>query len=324
MFILNCEISADNQGMRNFALLLIFMIVLSFQGCGGKVGFFTSEEDRDSKFKNGEGYGGKPTPYDFLDPKRVCADVGANGKPLPTSQIFVLSDKSVQLVREGCADTKPRTLAASEYSFAPNGDVVYQNQTFTRNTTQDPFDIVAATCPSGRTPLANPVRTSFLAEPLDLQAPVWESAGLAVTLEGALASLPLYQVQRNDPTMLEGWHRMAQSPILTSGEAYVFSFYAKPDSSARALFTSYYPGVQDFRIEFDLVTGAATVQSAVGVKLLSTKAQSFAGGLYINIYFESLNNTSANIGVASAGEFLGSSISMTALQFEQVSNFCSP
>jgi hypothetical protein len=207
---------------------------------------------------------------------------------------------------------------------ANNGDLIYQNQTFTLLSNQGPFDVVASSCPAGQTPLANPVRQSFLQAPLDLQDPVWEHAGLAVDLVGSLASLPLYQVQRNDPNALESWHRMAQSPLLVAGETYVFSVFVKPDPVEKMQFVSYFPNVQDVRIEFDLLTGAANIQSSTGVQILGTKAQMFGGGLYINIFFRSLSSTSANIGVASSGQFLGSSILATALQFEKVSNFCGP
>ena len=117
---------------------------------------------------------------------------------------------------------------------------------------------------------------------------------------------------------------MAQSPILAAGETYAFSFFVKPDPVEKLQFVSYYPNVQDVQIEFDLMTGAATIQSSTGVQMLGTKAQMFAGGLYINIFFRSLSSTSANMGVASSGQFLGSKILATALQFEKVSNFCAP
>lgn len=305
------------------ALLFLFLVLLPFQGCGGKMGFLSLKETG-LQSENGEGYGGKPTPYDFSDANRTCADIGANGKPLPNSQIFLFSNNTARLVRENCADIVPRTLSIADYSFAANGNLIYQNQTFLRNSSQSPFDVVAATCPAGKTMLANATRTSFVQEPLDLQSAVWEHGGLAVTLEGSLASLPLYRVERNDPTALESWHRMAQSPILTAGESYVYSFYVRPDASEKAMFTSYFPNTQDFRIEFDLVGGGATVQSAVGVAQVSTKARAFAGGLFISIYFQSLASTSANIGIASSGAFLGSAISTTALQLERISNFCSP
>jgi hypothetical protein len=310
--------------MGKIALLLLLLVFLPFQACTDRT-FFTSHDHAIFKSEtNGEGYSGKPTPYDFTDKNQACSDKGANGKPLPNSQIFTFPNGLVQVVRENCADITPRTLSSQEYSFANNGDLLYQNQTFAINLNQDPFAVVAASCPTGRTLLANPVRTSLMRDSLDLQTSGWESPGLAVNLEGSLASLPVFKVERNDPNALESWHRMAQSPFLASGESYVFSFFVKPDPNEKVMFTSYYPNVQDFRMEFDLVTGAATVQSLTGVKLLSTKAQLFAGGLYINIYFQTLSNVQANIGMASSGQFLGSSISTTALQLEKLSNFCSP
>jgi hypothetical protein len=310
--------------MRNLAILSMLLILLPFQACTNQLVFSTLGGNALTAGINGEGYGGKPTPYDFADQNSRCSEIGANGKPLPNSQIFLFASGLAQLVRENCTDIQPRPLSSQEYSVDSSGNILYHNQIFIPNVNQTPFDVVAASCPAGKTMLTNPVRLSLMREPLDLQASMWEHPGLAVNLEGSLASLPLYQVQRNDPNALESWHRMAQSLIFETGQSYVFSFYVKPDATEKVMFTSYYPNLQDFRVEFDLITGAATVYSTIGVNLISTKAQNFAGGLYINIYFQAQNNVHANIGMASSGQFLGSSVSATALQVEKLSNFCTP
>ncbi len=306
-------------------LILLALIILAYQACGNRLDFNGVVENLISTpDKNGEPYSGKPTIYDFSNQQKVCLEKGANGNALPNSQIFMFPNGLAELVRENCVDIPPKPLSAQDYSIAGNGDLIYQNQIFTTLLNPDPFAVVAAACPAGRTLLAHPVRTSFMQEPLDLQASVWEHPALSVNLVGSLGSLPLYKVQRNDPNALENWHRMAQSPILVAGETYVYSFYVKPDPSEKLIFVSYYPNIQDVEIEFDLVTGAATIQNSMGASQISTQAQMFSGGLYINIYFQSLSSTSANIGIASVGQFLGSSVSATALQFEKVSNFCSP
>jgi hypothetical protein len=273
---------------------------------------------------NGEGYTGKPTPYDFMNPNQPCLEKGANGNPLPSSQIFIFPSGGAQLVRENCMDITPRGLNFQDYTITANGEIIYQNQVFASNLNPDPFAVVAASCPAGKTLLANPQRTSLVKEPLDLLAPIWESAGLTVTLEGSLASLPVYKVERQDPNVLENWHRMAQSPFFAVGESYVFSFFAKTSATEKVKFISYYPNVQDFEIEFDLISGAATVLGTMGVNLLSTNVQVFGNGLFISVYFQPLSDVQANIGISSVGEFVGSSISTTALQVEKVSNFCTP
>lgn len=304
-------------------LFLIFLSFLPFQACGNRIFFQSNGQTAFKSETNGEGYSGKPTPYNFADPARTCTEIGANGRPLPNSQIFAYANGLVQLVRENCVDIAPRTLASQDYTMA-NGTIVYQNLTFAGNFSQDPFAVVAASCPAGKTLLPNATRTSLVREPLDLQAAVWEHPGLDVALVGSLASLPLYNVQRNDPNALESWHRMAQSAIFQSGESYVYSFFVKPTTAEKAMFVSFYPNVQDVQIEFDLSTGAASVQSTTGVTLEGTKAQHFAGGLYVSVYMKALSDVHANIGVASSGQYLGSSILVTALQLEKVSNFCSP
>lgn len=314
----------DNQGMRKLLPILILFILLPFQACQDKLNFITDLGSDLKSGVNGEGYGGKPTPYNFEDPKLSCSEIGANGKPLPRAQIFLFSSGLAQLVRENCADITPVPLSSQDFSMGSQDEIIYKNQSFLANRSLDAFEVVAASCPAGQTMRAAPVRLSDLQAPLDLQDPIWEHGGLSVTLEGSLASLPLYNVRRSDPSALESWHRMAQSPLLRASESYVFSFYVKPSATEKAMFTSYYPNVQDFRIEFELLTGTANVQSLTGVNLISTKAQAFAGGLYVSIYFQPLSDVQANIGVASSGQFLGSNLSMTALQLETVSNFCSP
>jgi hypothetical protein len=312
--------------MKIFTILFLLLTlgVFPFQACQKNLNFKSILDTNGDSKLNGEGYSGKPIIYDFLNQKQACLEKGANGNALPNSEIFIFPTGVAELVRENCVDIKPRPLGPQEYSIASNGDLVYQNQIFNSIINQDAFSVVAASCPAGKSLLPNPVRSSILQEPIDLQAKSWEHPGLAVNLVGSMGSLPLYEVKRNDPNALESWHRMAQSPLLAAGESYVFSFYVKPDAVEKALFVSYFANVHYVNIEFDLLTGAATVQSATGIKLISTKAQMFSGGLYISIYFQSLIDTSANMGIASAGQFLGSSISTTALQFEKISNFCAP
>jgi hypothetical protein len=309
---------------KNQVLLFLAFLTLAFQACNKGVVFDPNEISQPKTQLNGEGYSGKPSPYDFRNPNLPCLEKGANGAPLPNSQIFIFPTGPAQLVRENCTDITPRSLDPRDYTIASNGNVIYQNQTFASNLNQGPFDVVAASCPAGKTMLANPVRSSLVFDPLNLQSSVWENGGLTVSWEGTLASLPVYKVERRDPNALEGWRRMAQSATMNVGETYVYSFFARTDPSEKVMFVSYYPNVQDFRVEFDLVTGAAATQSSVGVNILSTKAQKFGGGLYVNIYFQPLSTVHANIGISSSGQFVGSSISTTALQLEKVSNFCSP
>lgn len=324
IYFTDFHLATDTKNMRTVAIFLLLSIFLPFQACNRQTLFSSPLAVELKSESNGEGYGGKPTPFDFLSQNTPCLEVGANGQPLPNSTLFSFPNGIVQLVREQCVDRMPRILTSSEYSINSSGDILYQNHTFRKNLTQSPFDVVAADCPAGSTQLKNPVRTSLVAEPLDLQSTAWEHPGLAVILQGTLGSLPVYKIQRNDPAALESWHRMAQSPFLKAGESYVYSFYVKPDSTEKVMFTSYYPNLQDFRIEFDLATGAATVDSLTGVTLIATKAKAFAGGLYISTYFISQSDVSANIGLASAGQFLGSAISATAFQLEKISNFCGP
>jgi hypothetical protein len=298
--------------------------LLLFQACNGKVNFTSLPTGDFKSDQNGEGYSGKPTPYNLLQPNMPCSEIGANGKPLPNSQIFEFSNAAVQLVRENCTDIQPRILDSHEYSRGSQGEITFQGKAFVLTPISDPFQVVAASCPPGKSLIPSAQRTNLLKDAINLTSPAWEHGGLGVALEGSLASLPLYRVERTDSNALESWHRMAQSPLLLAGEKYVFSFFAKPSSTEKVMFTSYYPNIQDFEVEIDLLTGAASIKSAVGVNFLSSKAQPFAGGLYINLYFEVLSNVQANIGAASSGQFLGSSISLTALQLEKISNFCTP
>lgn len=311
-----------------FLILISFFLTVYFQACGSgrNANFFEIKTNLSSTAAggNGDGYTGKPSPYDFRNVNQACLEKGANGKPLPNEQIFIFPSGLAQLVRQNCLDIAPIPLSSDQYSVLVNGDLVYQNRTFVANVSQSAFDVVAASCPAGKTLLPTPVRTSLVKSPLDLFSDDWARDQLKVTLEGSLASLPVYKVERVDPSALESWHRMNQSPHFVAGQDYVFSFFAKPDATEKVMFTSYYNTVQDLRIEFDLITGNARVDSSLGVTNLTTQTKILGGGLYISIYFKSDSDINANIGIASSGEFVGSFISVTALQLEKISNFCSP
>lgn len=309
--------------MKLILLIGTLLATIAFQACSG-ISFHRPDSQILKSEGNGDGYTGKPSPYNYKDPLAMCLEKGANGEPLPNAQIFVFPSGGVQLVRENCADIPPRPLLASEYSFDASGNIMYQNQVYQLTPIQTGFEIVAAACPAGRTLLPNPDRRSLIGAPVDLQSSAWAHQGLTVSLLGSLASLPLYQVQRTDPAMLEGWRRLNQSLNLNGNETYVFSFFAKPDANERLLFTSFFANYHDLRVEFDLSNGNAFVQSSSGIKTLTTQTTAFAGGLYINVYFELNANSPANIGIASVGTTLGSSVAATAVQLERVANFCAP
>ncbi|MBC7464411.1 MAG: hypothetical protein H7256_00325 [Bdellovibrio sp.] len=308
-------------------ILVSFLLTLYFQSCGlDRSGNFSQTNNAVSSVEsgNGDGYTGKPTPYDFRNLTQACVENGANGKPLPNEQIFIFPSGVAQLVRQNCMDISPILLDSSQYSVVASGSLIYKNRTFVTNLSATAFDVVAASCPVGKTLLANPNRTSLVNSPIDLLSIDWARDQLQVKLQGSLASLPVYKVERVDPYFLESWHRMNQSPYFVAGQDYVFSFFVKMDATEKMMFTSYYSAVQDLRIEFDLLTGAANVNSSMGVSNLTTKSQVISGALYINIYFRSNSSVNANIGLASSGQFIGSFVTMTALQLEKISNFCSP
>jgi hypothetical protein len=267
------------------SLFLSLAIVLAYQGCGNHLSFISPESIAANKSENnGDGYTGKPSPYDFRTSTEPCLDKGANGKSLPNAQIFIFPTGGAQLVREQCADITPRPLSSQEYTVLPNGDLMYQNQTYASNLNLGDFDVVAASCPPGKSVLANPVRESLIAPPLYLQDSGWAHPGLTINWDGTLASLPVYKIERTNPNQLQAYNRMNASLRMNANETYVFSFFAKTDPTEKVLFTAYYPNNHDFRVEFDLLTGSPTVQSISGVNLIGTHKLELLVAVCISIF----------------------------------------
>src|SRR5690349_1840497 len=114
------------MSMTRVFVVSLLGIVLAFQGCSDSLLFRGNSGTYAQKSENnGDGYTGKPTPYDFLDTRKVCTELGANGQPLPTNQIFLFPSGGAQLVRENCIDIPPRNLSSQEYSFESNGDILF-------------------------------------------------------------------------------------------------------------------------------------------------------------------------------------------------------
>jgi hypothetical protein len=308
-------------------IILIFPIVVSFQACTNEVNFSSAENLANIKPQNGEPYKGKPDPFDLVLPNQQCTEVGANGRPLPNSQIYIFASGSAQLVRENCVDITPRDLTANDYIKMASGDVIYQNQTFTNNVNQGDFDVLAATCPAGKTLLANPVRKNLLNGGLNFLSPRWQLApGTTVTFDGSMYSLPGYKIEVVDPTQAQ-WNGVAQTQnlsTLSSAETYVFSFYIKTSATEKLHFAAFFYNNHDLDIEFDLLTGASRTIRSTGATILSTKAQMIGGNLYINIYYRLLVSSSSNMGINSQNTVMGSQLTATAIQLEQLSNFCAP
>jgi len=312
-------------------LMSLFGTVTLFQNCSNRSVQFHNHEQTSGTIVladsgNGEGYGGKLDRFEHRIPEEECLESGMNGQKLPNGQIFAYSTGLVQIVREKCADISPRTLRNTEYTFDVAGNIIYSGRTFAATAPGD-FDTLAAACPIGRTPLPGAGRTNLLAESQNLMASNWGGPpipGLTVQLIGSLASLPLFSITRSDSGMLENWRRPAQNPSQIGNQDYVFSFFASPSASERALFISDQTGLQDLEIEFNLSTGASNILVSSGVSNVSTTSRPFGGGLFLSVYFRPSVSANPHIGVASADQRLGSAIAATAYQLERVSAFCSP
>lgn len=304
----------------------LLVVLLAYQACGKRVDF-KSHEKASSSTDNGEGYAGKLTSYEFRDPAQACVQLDKNNRPLPNGQIFSFENGGLQLVRKLCADITPQNLNPQDVVVQPNGDFQFQNQNFAALALQD-FGVVAANCPVPRAPAASPVRVSLLPPVLNLTAAGWGTHdSVTASYMGSLSSLPLFNVERTNPSALDNWRRLSASANLVNSEMYVFSFFAKRSvSGERALFIGSHANISlmDVEVAFNLDTGAASVLVASGVTNFSTTSVVVGDGLYFSVYFQPSTASTFNFGVAPESATLGARIAMTAMSLERVSAFCAP
>lgn len=323
-----------HHARRYLAILWATLLLLPFNNCSKKVQFESTKINYNG---NGDAYEGKLTRYSHYD--SPCAEVGKNGQPLPNRQIYLFGDYpniKAQLVRDNCTDRDvPLELDISQVTFSGpsgTGDLLYAGASFQVLQQKGDFDVVAAECPAGRTPLSSPSRVNLLASSQNLSDSnaYMPTDGISATLNGSLASLPRYEILRNDPNFTDFWRRVGQVLPLPAGKTYAFTFLAKESSSQWAGFSFYEAMDYTFSLSVNLLTGQVRDDGNVGVPNVQTVSRLFGGGRLITIYFTTPKPAAyAAVGVypsAATGQpnkYLDS-IHATALQLVDVANFCAP
>jgi hypothetical protein len=336
--------------------LLIVSFALFFQNCARLQSTPTLAEDssQTTKTENGGPYGGKPGVFRYFSDSDPCTTLDLKGKPLPNEMILLKntspSRRDAFLTRQTCQDIKPILIPANEIQMDASADsLIYKNQSFLSQNRPGDFDIIAASCPAGKTAIPAAIRRNSFAFSVDWtslqvwQSNVWSAGwynfpGTAVGLDSTLSSLPAFLIERNDTTLLDNWRRASQHIYLPANTEYSFTFLARSGSVAAADFT-FYRGVtgipgdpknEEAVITFDFQTRTTSLVRNTNVSIQSSSISPLGNGFVCTVNFTTSatgDQGESNIGVAPSarGQYygnLGDSVVATAAQLVRINDFC--
>jgi hypothetical protein len=315
------------------------LLVAGFQNCSRPTKFGSVDSAQFSG--NGDGYTGKPILFRRFDPGNPCSGKDSLGHALPNDQIFFQGDLNEplkpHLVRNKCADIAPVELASADITLNAEGDKLsYKGMSFDGFRPAGDFDLVAASCPAGRTPKSGVTRTNLFFNSQDFsESPSgWNwHFGIVALLDGTIMSLPSYQLVRNDANNLQGYNRISQYPILQPNTEYTFSFLARKGSMSSISFRSYHaapvdPNQNEYLIvDFDLNNGTYAVNGQYNLAAPEVSIVPMGNGYFCTIHYKTgvLPADSTDIGLApSAGAYgaVGDSVIATAAQLVPTGQFC--
>jgi len=333
-----------------FIIPLLFCLSVLFQNCSSSnFNFFNPKQAND----NGGAYGGMIRQlYRYSNPAQPCNVQDLNGSPLPNEAILFRADANGNvgpyLARHSCQDITPIALSSGEVQVDSSmSSLSYQGQVFSMQNPPGSFDIAVAACPAGKTPISGATRTNSFASPMDwtalqtVNSPGWYIfPGIDVSLYSTLASLPGYQIQRNDANNLDYWRRDTQGLQLQANTDYAFSFLAQSGTVSAADFT-FYRGIdpshfnfstdENVVVTFDFQAVTATVVTSVNIKNVSAVISPVGNGFLCTVYFTSSSVDSQSpvvsmgVGPSTKGQSfgkLGDSIIATDAQLVPVNQFC--
>jgi hypothetical protein len=276
---------------------------------------------------NGDGYGGKITVYHHVDDQRPCSELGTTGRPLPNDSVFAYEEGKAQLVRERCRDIPPRDLAPAEFKIEASGDLTLAGRSFQPHVPTD-FEAAAAVCPAGLNPLPAPVRNNLIDNALNLAADPWGTlGGIAVGLNGSIASLPSYLLTRDRDASADPALRLDQFVPLKRNTRYAFSFLARRGSSGavRLMMFDQSPTLVTGDARWSLADGSLIDSDQTNLTLVSHASRPVGEAFFYTIYFRTPNTVRGlDIGIAADDNGAGASIFATAAQLEDLSTFCGP
>lgn len=328
---------------RCFALFAMAVImVVGFQNCSAPKRF-GSQGSNTQMSGHGEGYSGKTELFAYFDSRQPCSKFDRYGRPLPNFQIFYQlkagsTIRAPHLVRKTCQDIDPLEIDPKEITASDSSSITYQGMTFGELTTNGDFDVVASSCPAGKSPIAGAVRKNIFVSAFDwtnLSNGAWFwHQGVIANLYGTIQSLPSYVISRNDPAALNGYERASQFHNLQPSTDYVFSFVARPGTvngaTVRATRGSIAPDYEGLAVDFNFQTGTASVRNNTGLPGATATMVPFGNGYLCTLYFRTTSMTAftapmeIGVGPMDAGYVarVGDSVIATAAQLEPVSEFC--
>lgn len=281
---------------------------------------------------NGDSYGGKPTIFVHSE-NNPCSEKGANGQPLPKNEIFVFSNNTAQLVRENCIDLDlPLNIPFNDLTFtSPVGPILYQGKSFQMQPNQGDFSLVAASCPSPMVSKPSAKRTNLmLSSQVLTDTSVWfNHIGIGVGLNGSLASLFRYQISRNSSVNLEYWRRIHQSDFpLSGGTPYVYSFLVEEGNLNEVNFILTQTSFSALSLVLNISSGQVVEFQRNNIPSYSVTSYPVGKGRFFSVYFSLAGGGLDTVigitpnGVVSHSPAFGDFIYGTAIQLEEINNFC--
>lgn len=325
------------QNSKFFAILIFAITLFGFTNCD-RVNFSTlnsppqqnsnSSAASNTDSGNGDGYGGKPTIFDYSDNQNPCKELSTRGRPLPNSQIFKYSNKA-SLTRKECQDITPISIATSDVTMQLDGSLNYSGQSFLPSALNE-FDLKVPNCPSGM--MFKPVvqHNNLLYSPLDLtDSSAWDTMqnSIAANLFGSFGGLPMFRVSRNVDASVQTWLRLNEYILLSPNRHYAFSFFARADNAPELSMLIYdsAPLLVDVGVTWNLTTGAVMENRNVGLLEVATSATPVAGGFFFTYYFKTNSMIRGlDIGFAPKQTSIGNSIFAAGAQLEDMDSICMP
>lgn len=323
--------------------VIVGLLLGGFQNCSYPGSVAKPAKAQYSPQGNGDGYSGKVELYRHQNSTAPCAALDREGQPLPNEQIFYQSPtvggaKSPYLVRENCADITPRLIASSDLKFTVKG-LAYKGNGFLSYERDNGFQVLAAKCPAGKSPIANVVRTNLIVNSQDwTEQPeyrgwMWHS-GIVALLNGSIESLPAYTVVRNDSAFPEEYRRISQMKQLKSSTDYAFSFLAKKGTRDGVTFRYYRQDQKTNNeeyliIDFDLNNGTSNIRLNSYLAPATISMSKVGEGYFCTVYFKTSATGGENFSdfgfsptAVNGATHVGDSVYATAAQLEETAGFC--
>jgi hypothetical protein len=323
------------------------LLIASFQNCTRTdTGFKSKTTEYSSASGNGDGYSGKPGGdlYRRYDDQTPCVDLDRYGKPLPNEQIFYQSKsptgpKEPYVVRQNCSDVTPQPIASTDLKYDGSGSLIFKGQSFAGFQATADFQVLAAACPAGKSPIANAARTNLIVNSQDwTEQPVYQGwmwhAGIVAILNGSIKSLPAYNLVRTDPAFPEEFRRISQIKKLNASTDYSFSFLAKKGTRDLINFRYYRvdgaTGNEEYIIiDFNLVTGTSSIRLNSNLAPAKVTMTPVGEGYFCTVYFTTSPTAAENysdVGFSPTAvngvTHVGDSVYATAAQLEATGGFC--